>query len=55
MTDDAISIPSHAVVGLGKALFPIFALALDLDENFFEDKVSSDRFAKASLINIAAR
>ena len=30
---------SHAIVTLGKALFPIFALALDLPETFFEDKV----------------
>ena len=30
---------SHAVVKLGKMLFPLFALALDLPENFFEDKV----------------
>ncbi|KAI0345609.1 2OG-Fe-II oxygenase [Trametopsis cervina] len=30
----------HAVVNLGKALFPLFALALDLDENFFDDKVT---------------
>ena len=30
---------SHSVVDLGKKLFPIFALALDLPENFFEDKV----------------
>lgn len=30
---------SHAAVGLGKLLFPIFALSLDLPENFFDDKV----------------
>ncbi len=30
---------SHAAVSLGKNLFPLFALALDLPENFFEDKV----------------
>ncbi|KAK0244550.1 hypothetical protein EDD85DRAFT_808536 [Armillaria nabsnona] len=28
----------HAAVNLGKKLFPLFALALDLSENFFEDK-----------------
>ncbi|KAL0064287.1 hypothetical protein AAF712_008731 [Marasmius tenuissimus] len=28
----------HAVVNLGKLLFPIFALALDIDEGFFDDK-----------------
>ncbi|KAF8558271.1 Clavaminate synthase-like protein [Imleria badia] len=31
----------HAAVKLGKSLFPIFALALDLPENFFDDKVSA--------------
>ncbi|KAI0088603.1 2OG-Fe-II oxygenase [Irpex rosettiformis] len=30
----------HAIVNLGKALFPIFALALDLDEDFFSDKIT---------------
>lgn len=30
---------SHSVVQLGLKLFPILALALDLPENFFEDKV----------------
>ncbi|KAI0793028.1 Clavaminate synthase-like protein [Irpex lacteus] len=30
----------HAVVHLGKALFPLFALALDLDEDFFADKIT---------------
>ncbi|KAI0699207.1 2OG-Fe-II oxygenase [Cytidiella melzeri] len=30
----------HAVVNLGKALFPLFALALDLNEDFFEDKIT---------------
>ncbi|KIP04232.1 hypothetical protein PHLGIDRAFT_25703 [Phlebiopsis gigantea 11061_1 CR5-6] len=30
----------HAVVDLGRHLFPIFALALDLPENFFEDKIT---------------
>ena len=30
---------SDDAVGLGKKLFPLFALALDLNENFFEDKV----------------
>ena len=32
---------SHATVKLGLALFPLFALALDMPENFFEDKVCS--------------
>ncbi|KAF5367327.1 hypothetical protein D9757_010112 [Collybiopsis confluens] len=30
----------HAVVQLGLKLFPLFALALDLPENFFEDKTT---------------
>ncbi|KAI0671113.1 2OG-Fe-II oxygenase [Trametes maxima] len=30
----------HAAIGVGKALFPLFALALDLPENFFEDKTT---------------
>ena len=31
--------PSHDAVGVGRLLFPIFALALDLPEDFFDDKV----------------
>lgn len=31
---------SHAAVGLGKQLFPLFALALDLPETFFDNKAS---------------
>lgn len=31
---------SHAAISLGKYMFPLFALALDLPENFFDDKVS---------------
>jgi len=31
---------SHAAVNLGRSLFPLFALALNLPENFFDDKVS---------------
>lgn len=30
---------SHRVLIVGKSLFPLFALALDLPENFFDDKV----------------
>lgn len=30
---------SHAAVGLGKNLFPLFARALDLAPDFFDDKV----------------
>ena len=34
-----IILPSHAAVRLGQYLFPLFALALDLPEDFFSDKV----------------
>ena len=34
---------SHAAVGVGKLLFPIFALALDLPEDYFDDKVRYNR------------
>ena len=34
--------PSHAAVQLGRSLFPLFALALDLPENFFDDKVTTE-------------
>ncbi|TFY77832.1 hypothetical protein EWM64_g6181 [Hericium alpestre] len=30
----------HAAVHLGEYLFPLFALALDLPENFFDDKIT---------------
>jgi len=30
----------HAVIRLGQALFPLFALALDLPESFFDDKTT---------------
>lgn len=33
---------SHAAVNVGKALFPLFALALELPETYFDDKVSLD-------------
>ena len=32
---------SHATVKLGLALFPLFALALDMPEDFFADKASA--------------
>lgn len=32
---------SHAAVELGRKLFPLFALALDLDYDFFEDKTKN--------------
>ncbi|KAI8986155.1 Clavaminate synthase-like protein [Trametes punicea] len=31
----------HAAVNLGRKLFPLFALALDLPENFFDDKTKN--------------
>jgi isopenicillin N synthase-like dioxygenase len=31
---------SSAILRLGQSLFPLFALALDLPETFFDDKVS---------------
>jgi isopenicillin N synthase-like dioxygenase len=31
----------HAVVGLGKVLFPLFAMALELEEGWFRDKTKS--------------
>ncbi len=34
-----IDLRSHAAVELGKKLFPLFALALDLPEDFFDAKV----------------
>jgi len=30
---------SHRALQVGQQLFPLFALALDLPENFFDDKV----------------
>ncbi|EIM86108.1 2OG-Fe-II oxygenase [Stereum hirsutum FP-91666 SS1] len=30
----------HAAISLGKYMFPLFALALDLPENFFDDKIT---------------
>jgi len=30
----------HAIIRLGQSLFPLFALALDLPENFFDDKTT---------------
>jgi len=30
----------HAVIALGRRLFPLFALALDIDERFFDDKTT---------------
>jgi isopenicillin N synthase-like dioxygenase len=35
---------SHAVIALGRRLFPLFALALNIDEHFFDDKVCFGRF-----------
>jgi hypothetical protein len=33
-------VDSHSALKLGKLLFPLYALALDLPETFFDDKVS---------------
>ena len=32
---------SHSAIQLGQSLFPLFALALDLPETFFDDKVGN--------------
>jgi len=32
---------SHAAMGVGRLLFHLFALALDLPETYFDDKVDS--------------
>jgi len=34
-----VFLPSHAAVNVGKVLFPLFALALELPETYFDDKV----------------
>ena len=34
-----LTLISYSAVNFGKALFPIFALALNLPEDFFDDKV----------------
>lgn len=39
MLTPSCSLHSHAAVNLGRKLFPLFALALDLPENYFDDKV----------------
>ncbi|EIW72526.1 hypothetical protein TREMEDRAFT_24489 [Tremella mesenterica DSM 1558] len=36
---DAANFQSSALLKLGQSLFPLFALALDLPENFFDDKI----------------
>ena len=36
---------SYSAVNLGRALFSVFALALDLPENFFDDKVCHTMFS----------
>jgi len=40
---------SHAAIALGRRLFPLFALALDLDEHFFDDKVRHVHYASISI------
>ena len=44
--DKIIICLSHAAVRLGKYLFPLFALALDLPEDFFDGKVRVARRQK---------
>jgi len=41
-------IHSHAAVGLGKSLFPLFARSLDLSPDFFDDKVRICRSLSSS-------
>ena len=36
---DSRFLSSHAAVSVGKVLFPLFALALELPEAYFDDKV----------------
>jgi len=42
---------SYSAVNFGRALFPIFALALNLPEDFFDDKVkwASSAFSNPSI------
>ena len=35
------------MLGLGKRMFPLLALALELDESFFDDKVSTECSGKS--------
>ncbi|KAK1227332.1 hypothetical protein PQX77_009654 [Marasmius sp. AFHP31] len=35
-----LCIPSHAAIQLGRSIFPLLALALDLPEDFFDDKTT---------------
>ncbi len=37
-----LTLHSHAAVALGRKLFPLFALALNLPEDFFDDKVTQN-------------
>lgn len=46
---------SHAAVELGKKLFPLFALALNLPEDFFDDKVRDSCMADPSPSSWKAR
>ena len=45
------SLSSHKVLHVGQLLFPLFALALDLPENFFVDKVISFIILILSFLN----
>ena len=37
---------SHAAVHLGRLMFPLFARALELPEDFFEDKAGAQNVAR---------
>jgi hypothetical protein len=45
--------PSHAALGLGKSLFPLFARSLDLAPHFFDDKVRTRQVTWAILYGTA--
>jgi len=50
MSDSFVA--SYSALKLGKLLFPLFAMALDLPETFFDDKVSKMNWTRllASLL-----
>jgi isopenicillin N synthase-like dioxygenase len=45
-------VSSHAAIGVGKILFLLFALALDLPETYFDDKVGLSPCRCDNLLNI---
>jgi len=44
--------PSHAAVQLGRLMFPLFALALELPEDYFEDKASLQEITRFLLLTL---